>query len=283
MAAAGELRPFEVILFDGGSTLFYFAGNPVEVLRQGVKELSAILADAVLAAAVLASAASQLDKEASAERFAQQFAEQFAEQFAKRFGDELLRYYREREMEFIEYTTEYLLQGVLAEFGEQDIPAEVQRQAIDAMYRVTQAYWHAEDDAIPTLELLRAQGYRLGLVSNASDEQDVQTLIDQTGLRPYFEVVLISAALGIRKPNPKIFHAALEHWGIPPGEAAMVGDTLGADVLGAQNAGLYSIWITRRADTPANRAHAGTIVPEATIGRLSELPQLLENISHALF
>ncbi len=40
MAAAGELRPFEVILFDGGSTLFYFAGNPVEVLRQGVKDCS---------------------------------------------------------------------------------------------------------------------------------------------------------------------------------------------------------------------------------------------------
>ena len=72
MAAAGELRPFEVILFDGGSTLFYFAGNPVEVLRQGVKELSAILADAVLAAAVLAGAASQLDKEAFAQQTAQQ-------------------------------------------------------------------------------------------------------------------------------------------------------------------------------------------------------------------
>ena len=86
-------------------------------------------------------------------------------------------------MEFIEYTTEYLLKGVLAEFGEQNIPARIQRQAIDAMYRVTQAHWYAEDDAIPTLELLRAQGYRLGLVSNASDEQDVQTLIDQTGLR----------------------------------------------------------------------------------------------------
>jgi FMN phosphatase YigB (HAD superfamily) len=62
-----------------------------------------------------------------------------------------------------------------------------------------------------------------------------------------------------------------------PQQVAMVGDTLGADILGAKNAGIYSIWITRRANTPANRAHAETIIPDARISELCELPSLLDN------
>jgi len=107
----------------------------------------------------------------------------------------------------------------------------------------------------------------------------VQTLVDQADLRSYFDVILTSAALGIRKPNPLIFQTALRQWGYSPSQAAMVGDSLGADILGAKNAGLYSIWITRRADTAANRAHEDTIQPDAVISRLSELPALLDSIS----
>jgi FMN phosphatase YigB (HAD superfamily) len=55
----------------------------------------------------------------------------------------------------------------------------------------------------------------------------------------------------------------------------MVGDTLGADILGAQHAGVYSIWVTRHADTPANRAHADTIQPDALIECLEDLHPLL--------
>jgi FMN phosphatase YigB (HAD superfamily) len=88
-----------------------------------------------------------------------------------------------------------------------------------------------------------------------------------------------SARVGIRKPNPRIFNLALEALGIPPEKAAMVGDTLGADILGARNAGLMGIWITRRADSAANRAHAETIRPDAIIATLQELPGLLDNIA----
>jgi FMN phosphatase YigB (HAD superfamily) len=60
----------------------------------------------------------------------------------------------------------------------------------------------------------------------------------------------------------------------------MVGDTLGADILGASNAGIFSIWYTRWGDTPSNRAHAFTIVPDAKIARLVDLPPLLEHLNH---
>lgn len=71
---------------------------------------------------------------------------------------------------------------------------------------------------------------------------------------------------------------ALAHWGTLPAHAAMVGDTLGADILGAKNAGIFSIWITRRADNPANQAHLDTIQPDAQIAALDELPGLLQEL-----
>jgi HAD superfamily hydrolase (TIGR01662 family) len=146
------------------------------------------------------------------------------------------------------------------------------------MYTVSQAHWLPETDAHATLQTLREQGYRLGLISNAGDDADVQTLVDKAGLRSYFDTILTSAAMGIRKPNPRIFLAALEHWGYRPSQAAMVGDSLGADILGARNAGLFSVWITRRAETAANHAHGDTIQPDAMISTLSELPEFLRTL-----
>ena len=56
----------------------------------------------------------------------------------------------------------------------------------------------------------------------------------------------------------------------------MVGDALGADILGAQLAGLRHVWLTAQADHPANRAHTGNVIPEAEIAALSELPALVK-------
>jgi FMN phosphatase YigB (HAD superfamily) len=103
----------------------------------------------------------------------------------------------------------------------------------------------------------------------------VQALVDKAGIRHFFDLVLSSAAVGYRKPNPKIFSLVMEQMQIQPAEAAMIGDTLGADILGAQNSGILDIWISRRADTPANRAHAGTIHPTLQIKNLAELPETL--------
>jgi FMN phosphatase YigB (HAD superfamily) len=146
------------------------------------------------------------------------------------------------------------------------------------MYAVSQSHWLPEEEAVSTLESIQSRGIRMGLISNAGDDTDVQVLVDKARLRPFFEIVLSSAACGIRKPNPQIFHLALEQMNASPQEAYMVGDTLRADVLGASNANIFSIWITRRADNPANRSHTDNIVPDATIEGLAELPPLLDKI-----
>ncbi len=244
----------EYVLFDLGSTLIYFDGDWPGVFMEAQESLLAHLHSAGLSP----------DREA------------FLEDYRAR----LEAYYAERESEFVEYTTAYILQETLAAAGYPDVPEAAIRRALEAMYAVSQAYWQPGPDTIPTLEALRTQGYRMGIISNAGDDADVQALVDKARVRPYCDFVISSAAVGIRKPNPRIFRMALDNWGARPEQAVMVGDTLGADILGAQNARIFSIWLTRWADNPANDAHADTIHPEAAIQALAELPSLLKSLNH---
>lgn len=246
-------RRFDAIFFDLGNTLLYFDGIWPEVQQQADAQLLAQLHDAGFV----------LD------------APSFLQQFRARITD----YYAQREAEFVEHTTAYVLKTLLAELGYPDVSPQQLLPALRALYAASQAHWLLENDSLPTLQALKSEGYKLAIISNAGDDEDVQTLVDKTGLRPYFDLVLSSAACGVRKPNPRIFNLALDRLGVQASQAAMVGDTLGADILGAQNAGLYSIWLTRRADTPANRDHAGTISPDAQIGSLAQLPSLIKEIA----
>ena len=246
-------RHFEAIIFDLGGTLIYFEGSWPEVMAEAGMELHRSLSETGL----------DLDQDG----------------FMQEFHTQLETYYVERESDYREYTTLYVVQKVLQVWGYSDVEESVIRGGLQAMYAVTEGHWHVEQDAALTLETLGEKGYRLGLISNAGDDADVQTLVDNANLRDYFDLIITSAAEGIRKPSAHIFHKMLNYWGIEPAQAAMVGDTLSADILGARKAGLYSIWITRRADTPANQALAAEIIPDVTIATLSELPGVLENLA----
>jgi len=209
----------------------------------------------------------------------QQAGVELKPEFVEDFYQRMSEYYRERDTEFIEYTVKSVLINILEERGFQAIPDSILTKSLADMHRITQAHWIPEDDAMSTLVKLQESGYRLALISNASDDPNTQVLVDKLGAREHFEVIISSAALGIRKPNPKIFQKALEWMHLPPEKVAMVGDTLGADILGARNAGIFSIWVNRRANTAGNRAHVDTIIPDAQIQTLSELPRLLEQLA----
>ncbi len=146
-------------------------------------------------------------------------------------------------------------------------------EAMRAMYSVTQANWAAEEDALSTLEALRQDGYRIGLISNAADDENTQTLIDKARIRPCFEYIISSAKFGRRKPDPSIFQSALDHFGIPAGQAVMVGDNFAADVVGAHGVGMQAIWVTRRATEPADPAEAPA---DALVKTLAEISAVLE-------
>jgi HAD superfamily hydrolase (TIGR01549 family) len=250
MAGSGLPR-FPYLLFDLGSTLIYFEGDWSVVMAQALRRSTRYLVTL------------GYDLDANA--------------FPDAFYALMQEYYQKRSDTFLEYTSRQVLEEALRKHSIPHPPEEHLRQALKMMYGVTQAHWHIEADALSTLAALRGRGCRLGIVSNAADDDDVQTLVDNAGLRSSFDFILTSALVGCRKPSPEIFRQALDIWGAQPGQAAMVGDTVAADVAGANALGIASVWIMRRADTPENRAAAQATPPGATIYALSELPAVLEN------
>jgi putative hydrolase of the HAD superfamily len=181
-------------------------------------------------------------------------------------------YYDRRGDDTKEETTAALLKQLLQEQGNLNVSDEVIAKALRSMYAVTQSNWFPEEDAIPTLQTLKDRGFRLGLISNAADDQNTQTLVDKGDFRPYLEFIISSAAFGIRKPHPFIFQTALDHFQVNANEAVMVGDLLETDILGAHQIGMKSIRITRRAIKTKNRPK---VRPDAVVSTLGEISPLL--------
>jgi HAD superfamily hydrolase (TIGR01509 family) len=82
---------------------------------------------------------------------------------------------------------------------------------------------------------------RLGIVSNnLLDEQQEKLRICQ--LDPFVDALVVSEEAGVSKPDPAIFHLALERLGARAEETVMVGDSWPADIEGARAAGIRAIW-----------------------------------------
>ena len=109
----------------------------------------------------------------------------------------------------------------------------------------------------------------LALVTNgAPDLQHFK--IDASGVRPYFQSIVVSGELGIGKPHPAPMQRALRQLNCNPAHAAMVGDNPNSDIAGALNTGVHAIWLNRDGTPPA-----GDIRPDAVIASLTELPALV--------
>ena len=126
----------------------------------------------------------------------------------------------------------------------------------------------------PSLDRFRAGGLRLGAVSNANGT--LLRLFDRLGFTSAFDVILDSQVEGVEKPDPRIFHLALERLGEEAGAALHVGDFYHVDVVGARAAGIRPVLVDEaglypEADCPRVRSLAelaSRLVPEAD-GRIS--------------
>lgn len=195
----------------------------------------------------------------------------------EKFRKRLHQYYEQRDKDYYETTYHLVLRELLKELGYADTAESILRSALDAMYKITQSNWQLEADAVETLEILKSQNYRLGIFSNAGDDKDVQELISAFGIRAYFDFILTSAACFYRKPHQRAFEIALARWNAIPEEAAMIGDSLEADIFGANQLGMTSIWLTRRAQF--NDENIRRIKPDFSLRKLSELPPTLDRLA----
>jgi putative hydrolase of the HAD superfamily len=93
-----------------------------------------------------------------------------------------------------------------------------------------------------TMEILAylKEKYTLHIITNGFHEVQNQKL-NNAKIAPYFQTVTSSEAVGVKKPNPKIFHHALEKAGTISAHSVMIGDTYEADILGAHGVDMRSI------------------------------------------
>lgn len=124
------------------------------------------------------------------------------------------------------------------------------------------------------LRMLAATGVALGIVSNA-DGTVAQVLAElglaQVGAGPGVPVTVIadSAVVGVDKPDPRIFHLALEAIGADPAAAVHVGDTVSADVVGAERAGIVPVHLDPIGWCGGDHRHVGDLSALAELVRSS--------------
>lgn len=100
------------------------------------------------------------------------------------------------------------------------------------------------DDAVPTLEAIRQRGLTVGLISNF--EGWLEGMLIEMEVAHLFDVMIVSGKEGIEKPDPAIFHMALERSGHIAPESMYVGDHPKIDVEGAQAVGMRGVLVDRR-------------------------------------
>lgn len=88
-----------------------------------------------------------------------------------------------------------------------------------------------------TLEVLKKMGYRIGVISNIMSRTFVPRILEEYGIREYFDELVLSSECGIRKPDPAIFDIALEKMGLKKEDCCYVGDTVSRDIIGTRKAG----------------------------------------------
>ena len=94
-----------------------------------------------------------------------------------------------------------------------------------------------------TMELLEylKPKYHLHLITNGFQEvQD--TKLTLSGMKPYFETLTVSEEVGVKKPNPEIFHYALRKANATAEESLMIGDEIAVDIDGARAAGMDTLF-----------------------------------------
>ena len=237
------------IVFDLGSTLMYFHEDDDRVGREGALDMAKFLVSRGVPA----------DPSAFAETFLAQRASDW--QTALDGGEER--------------TCATSLTSCLAALG---APADLARlvpEAVRVYFAPEEAFWTAYPASVDVLRALHGR-YRLGVLSNATDDALIQRLVNRLGFRPWVAPVFTSAHLGFRKPRPESFQPFPDIWHLRPEEIVMVGDRLDADVLGGRNAGMRTVLTTT--DEPAdNEAHRRTIVPDAVVDSIDDLPALLDS------
>jgi putative hydrolase of the HAD superfamily len=244
-------RPIDAVLLDYGHTLIYFDERPHSSLLGAYENVNRLLADT-------------LEREVPA-------AHLMIEKVSQRVDEEIQRDYAAGRPEEVEIAAIY--DAALRAIGLNLEPALIER-----VMELEQEGWlnsvHVGPDVVQTLEELRRQGLRLGIVSNAAYlPRLMKAQLDALGLAQYFNAVTFSSEVGVRKPHPAIYQDALAKVGVEPARTLFVGDRVREDVQGPKSLGMRAV-LTREWRQEDDRGSADFVIE-----RLGELRTVLRRLA----
>lgn len=121
------------------------------------------------------------------------------------------------------------------------------------------------------IKRLKENNYLIGVVSNFYG--NLKAVLKELSLYEYFDVIIDSFEVGIRKPNPAIFQTALERIKVRPGKTYVVGDSYSSDILPAKSLGCKTIWLDGKSwDYPEDISQADHIIHS-----IEEVEQIISN------
>jgi len=154
-----------------------------------------------------------------------------------------------------------------------NVPEALLRQMGDSI--LAPGIHYTVDPETPTvLRALKERGLRLGAVSNTYQSRAaLARRLSEHGLWGYLDALVVSSEVGLTKPHPAIFQAALEKLGVTATETVFVGDIVWADVLGAQALGMRAVLTHQyHQDDPRESR------PDLVINRLAEVVEYVDRL-----
>lgn len=142
--------------------------------------------------------------------------------------------------------------------------------------RLTQLWRDHDGRRIPrpdvndTVKELHRRGYKLGIIANTITEVEIPGWMCDEKIAGFFDTVILSSKVRIRKPNPEIYLLAARCIGSKPGECAYVGDNPVRDVEGAVKAG-YGAMILLDVPEASEKDKEAPYPPDYTIKKISDL------------
>lgn len=161
-----------------------------------------------------------------------------------------------------------LLEIVAALDLQTQVPPPLVEETVEALHRRCIPQVTLIEGVENTLQQLKSQGYRLSIISNAAFSPFLTWTLTHFGVKDYFEDILVSADVGVRKPNPEIFKIALDRMGLAPHEVVYIGDDFEKDVVGSIQFGMQAIWFHPAGDGPPPNSQ---VTPSATVTELIQI------------
>lgn len=149
--------------------------------------------------------------------------------------------------------------------------SEIHQIAVDMARYINAKTLELLQENKQVLEHLKQAGYPMVLVSNFYG--NINQVLKDAGIDGYFQNVIESAVVGVRKPNPAIFALGVCALDLPASQVLVVGDTYGKDIVPAHKLGCHTLWIK---GLQWEEKKVDESIPDGIIKKLSEMEEFLK-------